>query len=405
MHALLIAALVVSWVLVAALAVALFVLIKQHGELIMYQQDLDHRLEISSFHEGVRVGGGGSSDEPVGAEMEGLPLGSEAPAFAIADLDGNERTLESYRGEPFVLAFFSDTCGYCKEMAPQLGSLAEAKRRLVLVSHGDIEAHRKMATENGWHLDVLVEPEYDVMMAYGAMGTPAGYLIDEEGRIGSRLALGGGPLLDLVFDREPPEDLPAGEASSGNGHVDPATVRVMDPPPPKPLDDTSPGTGSGGEVQAAATATATATAVKTRDVSESSIEREGLAPGTEAPNFVLTDLDGKAHSLVDYRGKPVLLVFSDVDCGPCEYLSPGLVELAEKKARKIQVLMISRGDVEKNREKAQAFGYSFPVLRQKSWEISKLYGMFATPIGYLIDKNGIVQKEVAVGPEPILDLV
>jgi hypothetical protein len=31
--------------------------------------------------------------------------------------------------------------------------------------------------------------------------------------------------------------------------------------------------------------------------------------------------------------------------------------------------------------------------------------MFATPMGYLIDKNGIIEKEVAVGPEPILDLV
>jgi peroxiredoxin len=176
----------------------------------------------------------------------------------------------------------------------------------------------------------------------------------------------------------------------------------MDPPPPKPTDDEH---SEAAEDETQAAGTATATAVKTRDVSESRIERDGLAPGTEAPNFVLADLDGKAHSLVDYRGKPVLLVFSDVDCGPCEYLSPGLVELAEKKARKVQVLMISRGDEEANKRKAEAFGYSFPVLRQKSWEISKLYGMFATPIGYLIDKNGIIEKEVAVGPEPILELV
>ena len=399
MHAWLIAALVVSWVLVFALAIALFVLIKQHGELIMYQHDLDHRLEVSSFHEGVRVGGG-SADEPQGAEMEGLPLGSEAPAFAIADLEGNERTLQDYRGAPFVLAFFSDTCGYCKDMAPRLGGLGEDARHLVLVSHGDVEAHRRMALENAWQrVDVLVEPEYDVMMAYGAMGTPAGYLIDEEGRIASKLALGGGPVLDLVLDRPPPEDVST--EASGNGHVDPSTVRVMDPPPPTPAGDAD--SGPGNDVQAAAAPAATA--LKTRDVSESKIEREGLAPGTEAPNFVLTDLDGKAHSLVDYRGKRVLLVFSDVDCGPCEYLSPGLVELAEKKERKVQVVMISRGDEERNREKAQAFGYQFPVLRQRSWEISKLYGMFATPIGYLIDKNGIIEKDVAVGPEPILDLV
>jgi hypothetical protein len=31
--------------------------------------------------------------------------------------------------------------------------------------------------------------------------------------------------------------------------------------------------------------------------------------------------------------------------------------------------------------------------------------MFATPIGYLIDADGIIVSDVAVGPEPILALV
>src|SRR6516165_10097942 len=105
MHAWLIAALVVSWVLVAALAGMLFVLIKQHGELIMYQHDLDHRLEVSSFNSGreyERTGG-----DPTGAEAQGLPVGTEAPEFALADLAGAEKKVEDYRGEPFVIAFFS----------------------------------------------------------------------------------------------------------------------------------------------------------------------------------------------------------------------------------------------------------------------------------------------------------
>src|SRR2546430_2319295 len=64
------------------------------------------------------------------------------------------------------------------------------------------------------------------------------------------------------------------------------------------------------ETAAQATATLTATAVKTRDVAASNIVRDGLKAGTAAPNFVLSDLQGKGHSLVDYRGKRVLLVFS-----------------------------------------------------------------------------------------------
>ncbi len=382
MHAWLIAALVVSWVLVGALAFALFALIKQHGELIMYQHDLDHRLEMSSFFEGKRAEREGSS--PGGAEAQGLPVGTPAPEFALEDLEGAEKSLESYRGQPFVVAFFSDTCGYCLRMAPEIGR-TKKDRPLVLISHGDKEKHLELAAENKWKTDVLIEPEYDVMMAYQVLGTPSGYLVDGEGRIASGMAVGADAVMELL-DAAPlePEASEGDGAGSGNGHVHGMELAA----------------GNGTEAAAA-----TGTALKTRDVQESNIVRDGLPAGTEAPNFVLPDLDDKPHALVDYRGKRVLLVFSDVTCGPCEAMSPDLVKLAEKKGDKLQVLMISRGDVEANRQKAQAFGYPFPVLRQKNWEISKLFGMFATPIAFLIDENGVIEKDVAAGPEPILNLV
>jgi len=42
---------------------------------------------------------------------------------------------------------------------------------------------------------------------------------------------------------------------------------------------------------------------------------------------------------------------------------------------------------------------------QRQWEISRLYAMFATPVGYLIDKEGIIAAEAASGPEAILALL
>jgi peroxiredoxin len=384
MQAWLIAALVVTWVIVAALIGVLYVLIKQHGELIMYQQDLDHRLEISSYFEGKKAEREGDPAE----NWTGLPVGAPAPGFTLQDLQGTEKTVESYQGEPFVVAFYSDTCGYCLGMAEDIGKLKE-KRPLVLISHGSREKHLELAAENKWHSDVLIEPDWDVMQAYQVLGTPSGYLVNGDGQIASELAVGADNVLGLLKAKPlEPGDVPVeGEAAAsgnGNGHV--AGMELS--------------AGNGAEAAAPAI-----TALRVKDVAESNIARDGLPAGSEAPNFVLPDLDGNLHALVEYRGKRVLLVFSDVECGPCETMSPELVKIAETKGKKLQVLMISRGNEEANRRKAEAFGYPFPVLLQKSWEISKMYGMFATPIAYLIDENGVIEKDVAAGAEPILDLV
>ena len=67
--------------------------------------------------------------------------------------------------------------------------------------------------------------------------------------------------------------------------------------------------------------------------------------------------------------------------------------------------MISRGDPDINREKVQQFGLTFPVVVQRWWEISRLYGIFATPVAYSIDKHGVIAAHVAVGPEAILTLL
>jgi len=66
--------------------------------------------------------------------------------------------------------------------------------------------------------------------------------------------------------------------------------------------------------------------------------------------------------------------------------------------------MISRRDADATRAKAANLGLSFPIAMQRQWEISLQYGMFATPIAYLIDEQGVLLSDVAVGVEPILAL-
>ncbi len=69
------------------------------------------------------------------------------------------------------------------------------------------------------------------------------------------------------------------------------------------------------------------------------------------------------------------------------------------------LMMIGRGEKEANRLKAKAHGFKFPVVLQKRWEVSKKYGIFATPVAFLINENGVIAKNVAKGADEILAVV
>jgi hypothetical protein len=92
------------------------------------------------------------------------------------------------------------------------------------------------------------------------------------------------------------------------------------------------------------------------------------------------------------------------DCGPCLELVPAL-EQFHRDGSGVGVLMISRRDPEANRHKVAELGITFPVVLQRSWEISLRYAMFATPIAYLIDEQGVLATEVVVGVESIRALL
>jgi peroxiredoxin len=112
---------------------------------------------------------------------------------------------------------------------------------------------------------------------------------------------------------------------------------------------------------------------------------------------------GGELALDEFRGRRVLLVFSDPQCAPCSELTPKL-ELVHRREPGLQVLLVSRGDPAANRASVANHGLTFPVVLQRRWEVSREYGMFATPIGYLIDEAGVIAADVAVGADAILAL-
>jgi peroxiredoxin len=143
-----------------------------------------------------------------------------------------------------------------------------------------------------------------------------------------------------------------------------------------------------------------------KPITQSRIERNGIKAGTIAPEFTLPDIYGRSVSLEEYRGRRVLLVFSDPHCGPCNDLAPHLMHAhRRRRGNTTEIVVISRGDVEENRRKAEASGFEFPVLLQERSKLARKYGIFMTPVAFLIGEDGRTTRDVAIGGDQIQSLL
>lgn len=352
----LVVGMILPWVIVGIGCWVGYQILLQNGRILRRLEALEEAIyELVGIYPGVDS-----------AAAEGLPVGSAAPPFELPDLGGEKVSLEQFGGQRVLLMFFSPQCSYCVQMAPALAEVPLDGRDglpvpLIMTSGGQ-EENRRFIQEHGIRCKVLLQEQREVAEAYKANGTPVGYLIDEQGNTASALAIGAAQILDLI---KPPNTAP----HNGDGQ---AVV-------PLPVSFVS---------------------VSKRPLSESRINRDGLKAGTPAPNFRLPRLEGGEVSLEDYRSQRLLLIFSDPECRPCDLLAPEL-ERFHRRVSDPKILMISRGSVKANRDKVAEHGLTFPVLLQRQWEISRLYGKFVTPLGYLIDEQGVIAEAPADGRDQI----
>jgi peroxiredoxin len=306
-----------------------------------------------------------------------------------------------------LLLFFNPACGYCRELLPLLRERGESRGQraetdeplLLIISTGGSETNRALFDEHKLDCPLLLQKGSEVVEAYQANGTPSGYLVSAEGKIASSLAMGGDAMLKLL----------EGERREKNGEMYDGLL--------------SPALSSREEEGE----NARAHRFGNGSLARSKLKRDGLKAGTPAPEFRLPRLDGRGElGLSELRGRRVLLVFSSPGCGPCNTLAPHLEKFYRANGRReqavnplsssggegkgeeaafVQVIMVSKGEPKENRAKVKEHGLTFPIVLQQQWEISRRYAMFATPIAYLIDEQGIIANEVAVGLEPILALV
>ncbi len=401
--------------ILVSLWIGFYQIVKQQGRILLRLDELErnHVQAAAGAHDH------GPHDEP-----PGLPLESEFPAFSLPGLEEKPVTLADFRGRRVLLVHWNFECGFCDSLAPELARLEPVFERqniqLLLLAHGEAPANRAGAAEHGLKYPILLLKDQEGPGGFENEGTPVAYLLDEEARVAAPVARGADRVLALLLDLAGPEAgvAPAAQDASELG---PQSVAPSGPEASTPHRMRLPGfllkneIGLGDLIKRFTSAFGIrpcAGCERRADILNrwmvlSGVAGSGLKAGTPAPDFQLPDLAGHAISLNQYRGRRVLLFFSDPQCGPCDELSPDLVRVHREHLNDgLSVLMVGRGLAEENQRKAEKHGFEFPVLLQdKKWKVSKEYGTLATPAAFLIGEDGVIIRDPAVGKDAILALL
>jgi thiol-disulfide isomerase/thioredoxin len=124
-----------------------------------------------------------------------------------------------------------------------------------------------------------------------------------------------------------------------------------------------------------------------------------LVEPVAAPDFTLSDMDGKPHALHEYRGKVVMLNFWATWCPPCRREMPSMEALYQEfQGKPFAVLAVNEWE-----NTDLVFPWigqltlfpSFPILLDQDGLVAEQYGIKGLPTTVLIDRQGrIVYRAV-----------
>lgn len=121
-----------------------------------------------------------------------------------------------------------------------------------------------------------------------------------------------------------------------------------------------------------------------------------LKIGMQAPAFSLKGVDGKMHSLSDYKSKATVIVFM---CNHCPFVRARIGEIVELQSKfspsELQVIGINSNDPNYEEEGfdnmvkfANQYNVNFPYLIDDSQDVARAYGAVCTPDPFLLDAGG-----------------
>ena len=119
-------------------------------------------------------------------------------------------------------------------------------------------------------------------------------------------------------------------------------------------------------------------------------------PSDKAPDFTLPDTDGNSFTLSEKEGQPVVLCFFTTGCHYCQMEVPYLNSVYEeyKDTYGLLVVGIAIGESQDEvQDFIDTYGVEYPVLLDSQEETADMYGIFAVPHLFFINRERCIEED------------
>ncbi len=340
--------------LVLALIITAFLgfIIYYLRQMLESQKRLARQIEVMQF-----IANDGNEEivrEDITNPLEGVPIGSPMPDFELPDINGRIISFEHLlmQGKPMLFFFISPKCNPCKALLPEIyqwqRELAD-KINFVFISNGTAKDNKDKIIGDA-KVQLLLQKDFEVGDLINARWTPTVVLINSDGTIASRFAASDDAARELI-----------------------EKVRAE-------IDKDEPYFINNG----------------------TDIHQSPTKFGEVVPQFKLNDITGNTITSNDLQGKRTLVTFWSTSCGYCDLMLEELREWDKVKGvDEPSLLIFSKGELEKN----LAFNFASPILIDEEDEITDKFGKNGTPSAVIVNEQGKIISETAVGAKQIWALL
>ena len=289
------------------------------------------------------------------APGEGLLIGALAPQFNLESIEGGNVSLDDLLGygKPVLLLFVSPNCFPCESLFPLVKEWERdyrAELTIALLSKGSVKENLRIADEYGT-ASLLVQGDTKISDVYQVKWTPAAVLITAHARIAGHFSYGVDEIKELVS-----------EAVAGT------TAQAID----------NGGSGKRKTIQIG--------------------DRSSYNVGDFAPEFTVTDGEGRLIKSSDFLGQDTALLFWNPGCPFCQEMSDDLISWEENPPKNApHLVIVASGDEEILEADSKRFISRY--MRDPDLDVGELFGTKSTPSAVIIGRDGRIASTIAFGPE------